>query len=252
MEAAGWGKGVGSLLIFTWILILTLAMIPRAASGAAAVPDPAADPKLLLEVQINGQSIGKVGDFTLRVDRRMMAMPKELHDLGIRVPDSAPRQPGGEVSLSDIPGLQWIYDQPNQMVKITAGAGALLPQVLQPVKFAVLRVTLTIENSTGLTLNYDVVSTFASGRAGATGSFLVRSLFAIRYLPVPDGWEYAGAAHLWVVRASAARVCASIRRIPLPMWIRWSVTLRETSSQGGLSWTRPVHMGGFQVRDYRR
>jgi outer membrane usher protein len=231
-------------LIFTWILVLALAMTPRAASGDDAVPDPLSDQKLLLEVQINGQSIGKVGEFTLR-NGRLMAMPEELHDLGIRVPDSAPRQPGGEVFLSDLPGLRWIYDQENQIVKITAGAGAFLPQVLQPAKWAVSEGHRRIESGTGLTVNYDVVSTFASGQASATGSFDMRAFSP--YGILSSGWlGYAGSSSggpdsgTRVVRLDTTYSFADVNTM-----FRYAAGDFIT---GGLAWTRPVHIAGFQVR----
>jgi outer membrane usher protein len=176
----------------------------------------------------------------------VMAMPKELHDLGIWVPESAPRQPGGEVFLSDLPGLQWIYDQQNQMVKVTAGAGALLPQVLQPVKFAVSEGHRTIESGTGLTLNYDVVSTFASGQAGAAGSFEARAFSP--YGIVSSGWlGYAGASSDGAASPTrAVRLDSTYSFADVDTLVRYAAGDFIT---GGLAWTRPVHMGGFQVRE---
>ncbi len=171
-------------------------------------------------------------------------MPEELHDLGIRVPDSAPRQPGGEVFLSDLPGLQWIYDQQNQIVKITAGAGAFLPQVLQPAKWAVSEGHRKIESGTGLTLNYDVVSTFASGQAGATGSFDMRAFSP--YGIFSSGW--LGYADSSSEGSSATR---GVRLDSAYSFADTNTLVRYTAGDfitGGLAWTRPVHIAGFQVR----
>ena len=74
-------------LIFMWILVLSLAMNPRVASADDDLAGPPADQELLLNVQINGQPIGKVGEFNLR-NGKLMATPAELHDLGIRVPEN--------------------------------------------------------------------------------------------------------------------------------------------------------------------
>ena len=61
-------------LIFMWILVLSLAMTPRAASADDDLAGPPADQELLLDVQINGQPIGKVGEFKLP-NGKLMAMP---------------------------------------------------------------------------------------------------------------------------------------------------------------------------------
>ena len=199
-------------LIFMWILVLSLAMTPRAASADDDLAGRPADQELLLDVQINGQPIGKVGEFKLR-NGKLMATPAELHDLGIRVPEFLRGNPGERFFCLNVAGLQWTLDEQNQIVKITANTGSLLPQVLQPGRWQTGEGRRKIESGTGLTLNYDVVSTFASGQAGATGSFDMRA-FRRTVFSVPDGSGMP--AHPRVGPASPG-VCASIRRIPLPM-----------------------------------
>ena len=61
-------------LRYAGILVLVLATMPRLAA--------AADQTLLLEVQVNGHSIGKVGEFTLR-DRLNGVGEDELVDQGL-------------------------------------------------------------------------------------------------------------------------------------------------------------------------
>jgi len=103
------------------------------ASPAAADPSPTAnnDETLYLDVQLNGHSIGKIGEFTLR-HGTLWARPEELRDLGFRVPVSRASETGGLVGLSDLPGLSWILDAKNQVLQVTAVDGALLPALLQP------------------------------------------------------------------------------------------------------------------------
>ena len=116
-------------LRYAGILVLVLTTMPRQAT--------AADQTLLLEVQVNGHSIGKVGEFTLR-DRRMMAQPDELRDLGFKVPDSlitgdpASRSSGALtlIALSDLPGLAWRVDQETQTIYVTTSDDHLLPALL--------------------------------------------------------------------------------------------------------------------------
>ena len=133
------------------IFLPLLALLPRlaAASGTTAVTatgaapespteasfeeasNPNSDQKLLLEVWINGRSIGKIGEFTLRRGK-LMARPDELRDLGFRVPDSLTSRPGTLVALADLHGLTWTIDQKNQILHVTASDSALLPTLLLP------------------------------------------------------------------------------------------------------------------------
>src|SRR4051794_39898861 len=74
---------------------------------------------LLLEVEVNGHSTGKIGEFTLR-NGNLMARPKELRDLGIRVPDHLAMQ-SGQIALSELAGLTYSLDMQNQILRVTAG-----------------------------------------------------------------------------------------------------------------------------------
>ena len=86
---------------------------------------------MFLEVQINGHSTGKVGEFVLRRNK-LMAQPSELHGIGLQVPLSRASQTDALISLSDLPGVAWTLDPENQSVKITATNNALLPTLLLP------------------------------------------------------------------------------------------------------------------------
>jgi len=209
---------------------------------AGSTADPPADEKLLLEVEINGQPTGKIGEFGLR-NGKLTAMPDELLDLGIRVPDATPRQRGGAVSLSDIRGLRWTLDQQNQILNITAGEESLVPLLLKPAG-AQRGDHRKIESGTGLTLNYDVLSTFASGQAGATGSFEMRA-FSPHGI-VSSGWlGFAGSSSGAGRSNTGVRLDSTYSFADVNTLRRYAVGDFIT---GALAWTRPVHLGGFQLR----
>ena len=63
---------------------------PLAAAAAAAA---ASDQILLLEVEVNGRSIGKIGEFTLR-HGTLLARPGELRGLGLQGPRHSRRETG--------------------------------------------------------------------------------------------------------------------------------------------------------------
>jgi hypothetical protein len=188
-HAARWRRGAG-------IFFLALAILPRLGlsaeaannteanagpdpvSGTVGAPDSAvpagadnkttADQLLLLEVFVNGRSTHKIGEFTLR-HGTLMARPEELQDLGFRVPASRTFQAVGLIPLSDLRGLSWTIDQKNQQLIITASEGSLVPTELTVNGRETAGDRRVIESSTGVTLNYDIASTFASGQIGASG-----------------------------------------------------------------------------------
>jgi len=236
--------------------IVFLMMVAMQQLGAAAGPvvsspassDPASsttannDETLYLDVQVNGHSIGKIGEFTLR-HGSLWARPEELRDLGFRVPVSRASETGGLIALSDLPGLTWILDAKNQVLQVTAVDSALLPALLQPMGREPAGSRRVIESGTGMTLNYDTVGTFSGGQNGGSGSFETRA-FSPWGIVSSDWLAFAGAnssaaGSNTVIRLDSSYTFAdvnSLRRYGLGDFIN-----------GGLSWTRPVHLEGFQV-----
>jgi len=224
------------------------------ATAATAPADPAKDPLpdgaidlnadqiLLLDVQVNGHSIGKIGEFTLR-HGQLMARPRELHDLGFRVPPSLVPGKDGLVSLNDLPGFIWSLDLKNQVLHVTVSDAQLLPSLLRPDGRDALEGHRIIESGTGLTLNYDTVSTFVGGHAGGTGSMDFRA-FSPRGI-VSSGWlGYAGATSGVSGKNTAVRLDSAYTFADVNTLRRYSLGDFVT---GGLSWTRPVHLGGAQI-----
>ena len=123
------------------------------------------DELLLLEVFINGRSTDKIGEFTLR-DGSLMSRPEELQDLGFRIPATRTFERGGLMSLSDLRGLTWTIDQKNQKLFVTASEGSLVPTELTVEGTPRPTDRRVIESSTGMTLNYDIAGTYASGQTG--------------------------------------------------------------------------------------
>jgi outer membrane usher protein len=210
--------------------------LPVASEASAAA---SADQTLLLEVHVNGHSTGKIGEFTLR-HGKLMARPQELSDLGFRVPNSLAT--GDLIALSELPWLNWSFDEKNQALFVTISDARLLPTVLQA--NATPDGHRVIESGTGVTLNYDIVNTLAGGQIGTTGSLDLRAFSP--WGVASSGWlAYAGAA----TNASASNS---------PVRLDSSYTLSQVNTlrryvlgdfvTGGLAWTRPVHLEGVQIR----
>jgi len=208
-----------------------------------AAADPNADQKLLLEVWVNGRSIGKIGEFTLRRGK-LMARPDELHDLGFRVPDAFASRPGTLVALSDLHGLTWTIDQKRQLLLVSAIDSALLPTLLQPMGREDTTGHRTIESSAGLTLNNDIVGTFVDGKAGASGSVDLRAFSP--WGVASSGWlGYAGTSTGGNGATRAIRLDSAYTFADVNSLRRYTLGDFITS---GLSWNRPFHIGGAQIR----
>jgi len=210
------------------------------------VTDPATSPSrdetLFLDVQVNGHSIGKVGEFTLR-QGMLMARPDELRDLGFRVPESRASETGGLVALSGLPGFSWVLDEKNQVLKVTATDSALLPALLQPLGREPDGSRRVIESGTGVTLNYDTVGTFSGGQKGGSGSFETRA-FSPWGIVSSDWLAFAGAGSPTPGATSAIRLDSSYTFADVNSLRRYSL---GDFINGGLSWTRPVHLEGVQI-----
>jgi len=217
-----------------------MAAMPRLAA--------AADQTLLLEVQVNGHSIGKVGEFTLR-DRTMMAQPNELRDLGFKVPDSilrpASRESGSDdlIALSDLPGLAWRVDRETQTLYVTISEDHLLPARLlaESERSAGHR---PIESGRGMTINYDIAGTLAGSRIGGSGSVDVRAFSP--WGVISSGWiANTGSASGRSGSNPAIRLDSAYSFADANSLLRYTLGDFVTVSLG---WTRPIRLEGAQVR----
>ena len=208
-------------------------------------PDPNADETLLLDVQVNGHPIGKIGEFTLRRGK-LLARPEELRDLGFRIPASLVTESGGLVALSVVPGLTWTLDQKEMELYVKVSDSGLVPALLGPSVRGELTGRRVIESGTGLTLNYDTVGSFATGQgggAGGTGSMDMRAFSPLGI--VSSGWlAYAGTTSGGPGRNTAVRLDSAYTFADVNTLRRYSLGDFIT---GGLAWTRPVHMEGAQI-----
>lgn len=250
---AGWLRLAGflALLILAFQALKPLRAYSSESTGTPASTDPAAsmdpprstDSILLLEVIVNGHSTGQIGEFILR-DGLLYVRPKELQDLGFRVPDRRMIGADGLIALNDLPGFIWKIDAAKQQLLITATDDILTPTVLQSDQMHEREHPPQIESGTGLTLNYDTVGTFASGQEGGSGSFDFRS-FTPWGIISSDWLTYAGSQLNGSVSGPVVRLDSAYTFGDVKSLRRYSV---GDFINGGLSWTRPLHMEGLQIR----
>jgi outer membrane usher protein len=174
---------------------------------------------------------------------KLMARSDELHDLGFRLPLSLASETGGLIALSDLPGVTYSVDQVNQVLRVTASDSALLPTLLQLYGGEEPGTHRIIESGTGVTLNYDLVGSFASGQAGGTGSLDFRA-FTPKGIVSSNWLAYAGAASSASGTNTAIRLDSTYTFADVNKLRRYSMGDFITS---GLSWTRPVHLEGAQI-----
>lgn len=218
-------------------------------SEATARVDPKADPAssrptdslLLLDVQINGQPVGKIGEFSRR-NGRLFARRSELRELGVRDPWSAQPRPDDLIALSSLAGLASRVDEKTMTLYLTAADDRRVTNVLQINDQP--QVSSAVESGTGATLNYDFVNTLVSHQISGNGSLDFRA-FSPRGVASSGVLVHTGHG----VSSSGAK---SLVRLDTTYTYADPATLRRYSAgdfiTGGLSWTRPVRIEGLQLR----
>jgi len=217
---------------------------PASSADTTAGSGASADETLFLEVDVNGQPTGKIGEFIVHRGK-LMSRVEELRDLGLRVPESrVARDPHDVIPLSDIPGLTYTLDGKNQQLHITVSENRLVPTQLEPLGRTRRDDHRTIESGTGATMNYDVVNTIAGGQTGATGAIDLRGFSPLGI--VSSGWlAYAGGDSNGSNKNTAIRLDSSFTYADINTLRRYSLGDFIT---GGLAWTRPVRLSGAQIR----
>lgn len=210
--------------------------------GTVAARTATADVPLFLEFVVNGYNTSTIGEFIQR-DHRLLARPQELRDLGFLVPDNIPREPDGLISLSNIPGLMWRLDQSTQRLNVTAPDDLLMPTLIRPGQTLS---RLPVESGTGATLNYNMLLTRANTDTDFNGLFDLR-VFS------PFG---VASSDLLIFRGPAAATSeGDYQAVRLDSTYTYSdpaSLMRYRAGDfitGGLSWTRPIRLGGAQASE---
>ena len=195
---------------------------------------------LYLEVLLNGRPVGLVAAFHLAADGALTIAPDELEEIGLRA-DPASMGADGQVIVARLPGVGASYDAAAQQVRFTASPAALAPHRIEAAPR--LAAVPPVAEDMGVVVNYTV---YAAG--GGKGR-----------------WRFEGVSGLLEGRAfgpygliSGAVLARStgpgrrVRRLETA-W-SWSDPEGPTTwaagdvVTGALAWSRPVRLGGVQVR----
>jgi outer membrane usher protein len=222
--------------LFAAALTTFLICVSPAASSAAGEGVP-----LQLDVSINGQPIGLIGAFVQMPDGSLHATAAELGELGIK---TAIENPAQLVPLASLSGAAVAYDVAAQSIDIGLDDAGRLSKVFD----AQQSTGATAQSSgTGIVLNY---TAFASSVLGGEDSFTESSGASLTL----DGRAYspAGVLSNAVILGDTDESDSGVLRLDTTWSYDHTEWMIEGSAgdviSGGLAWTRPVRMGGVQLR----
>ncbi|MGI9408047.1 MAG: fimbria/pilus outer membrane usher protein [Hyphomicrobiaceae bacterium] len=194
---------------------------------------------LQLEVTLNGISTDLVAAFSQQPDGRFTTTRAELAELRIDAPGSG--TPDERIALDAIPGLTYVYDETEQAIQITIVTGSLARQT-----YAARDETAPLPLSQtmfGALLNYGLFASIYEDDLssedfldGVTANFEGRVFGEYGTL---DTSVLVGTSEFETLRLGTT----------------WSYAFREDLISaragdvvsGGLTWTRPIRLGGVQV-----
>lgn len=230
----------------TSIGLVIVLLLPFASCGHAWGESASqAAQSLHLEVRLRGKPIGLIGNFLRREDGELFAQRRELEELGIRVPGRY--APADRLPLTTIPGLRYRYDEPSQSIDIDLPESERLPKrydLAPPEQSATGGYS-----ATGAVLNYTLYGSSAGRRLD---DFWLRpGLSASLDARVFSPFGVVTQTGIVSSRPNTGRQSDVLR---LDTAWSYSDPVRMLSYRagdtisGGLTWTRPIRMGGVQVQ----
>ncbi|KSV64858.1 hypothetical protein N185_34290 [Sinorhizobium sp. GW3] len=199
---------------------------------------------LYLEVFINGETTGMVGHFQER-DGNLYAEAKELQEVGLKSMEDA-RETDGLINLSKISGLSYALDEAQQSLNVTADMAVRSAKVidLAPEEDSD---GMPIRSDIGAILNYSLFA--GTSNLTADEEDLVRGVsgsFDARFFS-----PYGALSQSFIAGYMDGQVDDFVR-----LNTTWSYSTPQNLMtyragdfiSGGLTWTRPVYLGGFQAQ----
>jgi outer membrane usher protein len=220
-------------LAFTWAALF---------DGAAPVSADDSRP-LQLEVYVNGATTNVIAAFVQLEGGRMAARRSELTEVGIKTPAGGA---GDLVTLNDLSGLEYRYDEAKQAIFFTLSDERRVTHVYDARAGASARAQPT-GSDFGSVVNYTLFAQSSkTADAGYTGFSGANGTFDARMFGPLGTFNQTG-----IVGTTAASDFNALR-----LDTTWSysdpaslVTYRAGDAiSGGLAWTRPIRFGGVQVQ----
>lgn len=228
------------------VMVLALALGPAWWTAAPVRGEHARDRSLHLDVLLDGQSIGLIGAFRQNQGGEMLAVRKELEELGIRVPPSFSGD--DEVALGAIPGVSFKYDEPAQRIDIKLPPDGRLPKVYD-MRPGIAPGPAPERSSVGAVLNYTLFGTSEDKQFRSFWRYptLSATLDARLFSPV-------GVFSQTGILSDQSMAGGGTDALRLETSWTYSdpgslVSYRAGDLiSSGLAWTRPIRLGGLQVQ----
>ncbi len=200
---------------------------------------------LFLEVFINNNSTKLIAEFSRDENGDISATIDELQQLGLKIPDQMKgSQSQTPLPLNLIATLDYTYDETNQILNINIGNQHRLAKEYFPREKPLLN---ELSNpGLGAMLNYSV---FAS-----SNEFQLDQSSIDQMSTSLDGWIYSPVGNFFSSAIVSYNGISEVQTLRLDSsWVNSNPeTLIESSVgdliSGGLAWTRPIRMGGIQIR----
>ena len=198
---------------------------------------------LQLEVSINGRPLHMIGAFTELPDARIAAAPKELTELGIKVPPALAGR--ALVVLTDIPGATFTYKTQTQSIDIHVEPASMVPKVLDAQADRAKK--LEVQTTPGIVLNYGLLASAANHAEGL--DVALHGLSAML-----EGRVFNSFGTLSM--SGVARGFDGLGEPLLLLDTTWSQTNHDSLVtwrvgdfiSGGLPWMRSIRAGGVQAQ----
>ncbi|RYG29980.1 MAG: fimbrial biogenesis outer membrane usher protein, partial [Burkholderiales bacterium] len=195
---------------------------------------------LQLEVILNGQPRNLISAFTIYSNGRITSPASELIEIGLQIPRGL--QSASEIDLGALPQVSYAYDEANQTIRFTTDPKALRPVTLDG--RPALAFAQPSASPPGTVLNYTLFASSADRDGerifdGLSGGFDLRTF-----------GEFGLLENTFVARmgdASEDFTRLDSRYVNENFEDASAFTAGDFVS-GGFSWTRPIRMGGIQLR----
>ncbi len=221
------------------VFLLALSLAQLNPAPASAEPEPV---ELQLEVKVNGYPLNLIASFSQLADGKLASPRSELAELGIAAPGE-----GADdelITLATIPGLSYVYDDLNQTVELEV---ANTSRIAKTVDTGRQGEAVAASSGNGLAVNYSAYAAASynieDALAGLNGGSLSLDARAFSNFGVIQQTGIVGTttfADMTALRLDTSWSYPDEKRL-------LTYGLGDIVS-GGLGWTRPIRMGGAQVR----
>lgn len=187
-----------------------------------------------MAVVVNGRDTGQVADFVQR-DTQLFATRRDLLAFGLLLPEAPASAADELVCLDTLAHVSYQVDESTQTLRITATRGAIATTMLSDGGEDNRSIT---QASFGAVLNYDIVASQTQGQRSTGGVFDTR---VFNHYGVLDS-SFLGQQNTEgnsLIRLDSTYTYSSPNSMR-----RYRVGDVIT---GGLAWTRPIRLGGFQM-----